>query len=154
MLGRAPDALRAGERAAARWERGGAALLLWGLAASVLGLVLAAILVNVHAVALLGILVFAAVLILGALGLGVAAFSVGARLGDAAGSEGGGEMLASVRLGLWSLLLSALVPFVGWLLVLLALASGVGAVLDTLVTRGPLGPGEDLEQSTDSEHGE
>ncbi len=138
LLGRVPPALHGGERAAERLARGGAALPLWGLAAALFGLGLAAVLVNIHPIALLGVLVFAAVLCLGALGLGVAAQSLGGKLGDGVGEL---SAFADLRRGLWVLLLSAAVPFVGWLLVLLALAAGVGAVLDTLVTRGA-GPPE------------
>lgn len=132
LLGRVPAGLNGGQRAAARLERGGAALPLWGLAAALFGLALAAVLVNIHPIALLGVLVFAAVLCLGALGLGVAAQSLGGRLD---GGPGEPDTFAALRRGLWVLLLSAAVPFAGWLLVLLALAAGVGAVLDTLVTR-------------------
>lgn len=132
LLGRVPAGLHGGERAAARLERGGAALPLWGLAAALFGLALAAVLVNIHPIALLGMLVFAAMLCLGALGLGVAAQSLGGRLGNAAEEP---EAFTALRRGLWVLLLSAAVPFAGWLLVLLALAAGIGAVLDTLITR-------------------
>lgn len=137
LLGRVPAWLQSGERAAVRLERGGAALPLWGLAAALFGLALAAVLVNIHPIALLGVLAFAAVLCLGALGLGVAAQSLGGKLGNAAEEP---EAFTALRRGLWVLLLSAAVPFAGWLLVLLAVTAGVGAVLDTLVTRTPAPP--------------
>lgn len=109
---------------------------LWGLAAALLVLLLCGVLFKIHALALLGVLVLASGLALASLGLGAAALSLGLRLTDALGAMDT-ETLPALRLGLWTLLLASGVPFVGWLLVLLALASGVGAVLETFLTRAP-----------------
>lgn len=133
-LGRAEALARLGERAAARLEQGRAVPALWGLAASVFLLALAAVLFSTKVLALLGVLVLAAALALAGLGLGVAALGLGPRIQDACGSLTA-EPLDGLRLGLWALLLASILPFVGWLLVGLALAAGIGAVLEMLVLR-------------------
>ena len=109
---------------------------LWGLAAALLVLILAIVLFKSHALALLGVAVLVSGLVLASLGLGVAALSLGAALTDAL-STMDMETLPALRLGLWTLLLASCIPFVGWLLVLPALASGIGATLETLLTRPP-----------------
>lgn len=114
---------------------------LWGLAAALLVLILCGVLFSRHALALLGVAVLASGLTLASLGIGVAALSLGLRLTDALGAMEM-ETLPALRLGLWTLLLASCVPFVGWLLVLLTLASGVGATLEMLLTRLPSGHAE------------
>ena len=134
LLGRAVLLVRLGERAVARLDRGRIVLPLWGMAAALLVLILCGVLFNIHVLALLGVVVLVAGLILASLGLGVAALSLGPRLSDALGIMDA-ETLPALRLGFWTLLLASGVPFIGWLLVLLALASGIGATLETLLTR-------------------
>lgn len=114
---------------------------LWGLAAALLVLILCGVLFSRHALALLGVVVLVSGLILASLSLGVAALSLGLRLTDAL-TMMDMEMLPALRLGLWTLLLASFVPFLGWLLVLLALASGIGATLETLLTRPASGHSE------------
>jgi len=114
---------------------------LWGLAAALLVLILCGVLFNIHALALLGVVVLVSGLVLASLGLGVAALSLGLRLTDALGALDV-ETLPALRLGLWTLLLASCVPFLGWLLVLLTLASGIGATLETLLTRPRSGHAE------------
>ena len=135
-LGRAEVLARLGERAASRLEQGRAVPTLWGLAATVFLLALAAVLFSTKVLALLGILILAAALLLAGLGLGVAALGLGQRILDACGSLTA-EPLDGLKLGLWALLLASILPFIGWLLAGLALASGIGAVLELLVTRRP-----------------
>ena len=141
QTGRLDALARLGERAAARLERGRTVPTLWGLAAALLVLLLAAILFNIHAVALAGVFVLAAGLALASLGLAAAALPLGQRLRDALGSLDT-EALPALRLGLWALALTSAIPFAGWLLVLLTLASGIGAVLETLLTRTGSGQAE------------
>ena len=135
-LGRAAPLARLGERAAARLDGGRIVPTLWGLAAALLVLILCGVLFRAHSLALLGVAVLASGVALASLGLGVAALSLGLRLTDAL-STMDMETLPALRLGLWTLLLASAVPFVGWLLVLLALAAGIGATLETLLTRPP-----------------
>lgn len=130
-----------GARASARLEQARAVPTLWGLAATLLILILAVVLFQTHVLALLGILVLLIGLALASLGLAAAAMSLGQRLADALATLDT-EMLPLLRVGLWTLFLAAFVPFAGWLLVLLSLASGIGAVLETLLTRGPSGHSE------------
>ncbi len=134
MLGREVMLVGLSERAASRLERGRTAPPLWGLAASSLILILSGILFQNHAVALLGVFVLIAGFALAGLGLAAAALSLGQRFAEASASLEI-ELLPTLRLGLWAFLLAAFVPFAGWLIVLLALASGIGAVLETLVSR-------------------
>lgn len=136
-----PPLARLGERAAARLDGGRVVPTLWGLAAALLVLILCGVLFNIHALALLGVVVLVSGLVLVSLGLGVAALSLGLRLTDALTTMDM-ETLPALRLGLWTLLLASCVPFLGWLLVLLALASGIGATLETLLTRPPSGHAE------------
>ena len=107
---------------------------LWGIAAAVVCIVGAAVLFATKILALLGVAVLSFGLVLASLGLGAAALWLGTRIAEAAGA---GELgfLPGLRVGLVSLLLAALLPYVGWLLVLLALAAGIGAVLESLVVR-------------------
>lgn len=132
---------RLGERAAARLDGGRIVPTLWGLAAVLLVLFLCGVLFNVHALALLGVVVLVLGLVLASVGLGVVALSLGLHLTDALATMDM-EMLPALRLGLWTLLLASGVPFLGWLLVLLALASGMGAILEALVSRPPSGHAE------------
>ena len=134
LTGRGERLVGFGERAAARLERGRLVPTLWGLAASVLVVLLSGILFHHHVLALLGVFVLIAGFILAGLGLASAALSLGQRLAEASASLEI-ELLPTLRLGLWTLLLTAFVPFAGWLLVLLTLASGIGAVLETLLAR-------------------
>lgn len=132
LLGRAPPLARLGERAAARLDGGRVVPTLWGLAAALLVLILCGVLFSRHALALLGVVVLVSGLVLASLGLGVAALSLGLRLTDALRAMDT-ETLPALRLGLWTLLLASGIPLLGWLLVLLALASGIGATLETLI---------------------
>jgi len=133
-LGRLDALLRLGTRASARLETGRAIPTLWGLAAGLGIFLLAAILFNTKVLTLLGLAVLVAGFSLAALGLAAAALSVGTRLSDAFASLET-ETLSALRVGLWTLLLASTVPFAGWLLVLLALAAGIGATLEMLVAR-------------------
>ena len=135
-LGRLGVLVRFGARASARLDVPRLVPALWGLAAGLGMFLLAAVLFNTHVLALLGLAVLIAGFSLAALGLAAAALSVGTRLSDAFASLES-ETFSVLRVGLWMLLLASAVPFAGWLLVLLALASGIGAVLETLVVRTP-----------------
>ncbi len=114
---------------------------LWGVAASLLVLILCGVLFSRHILAIPGVLVLVSGLVLASLGLGVAALSLGLRLTDAL-TTSDLETLPALRLGLWTLLLASGVPLLGWLLVLLALASGIGATLETLLARTGSGHAE------------
>lgn len=132
-FGRGEPLARLGERAAARLDQGRAVPTLWGVAACLFVLLAAAALFSTKVLALLGALILLAGLALAGLGMGVAALSLGLRLAEAGGLFET-EALTALRLGLWTLFLAACLPFLGWLLVLSAIASGVGAVLETLVS--------------------
>jgi cobalamin biosynthesis protein CobD/CbiB len=121
-------------RASARLETSRVVPILWGLSATLLLLFVAAFLFNTHVLALLGIIVLAATLALASLGFAVAALSLGTHLTDVLGLLET-DTLAALRLGLWAMGLTAGIPFLGWLLVVLLLASGIGTVLETLVSR-------------------
>ena len=136
VVGRGEPLARLGERAAARLDARRAVPTLWGLAAIVFLLALSAVLFSTKALALLGILVLTVSLALAGLGLGAAALGLGQRLQDASGALAA-ETLDGLKLGIWTLLLASVLPFIGWLLVGLTLASGIGAVLELLVTRRP-----------------
>lgn len=132
--GRLDTLLRLGTRASARLDTGRITPTLWGLAAGLGIFLLAAVLFNTKVLTLLGLAVLLAGFSAAALGLAAAALSVGIRLSDVfASSES--ETFGALRIGLWTLLLASAVPFAGWLLVLLALASGTGAALEMLVAR-------------------
>ncbi len=141
LLGRAAPLSALGERAAARLDGGRVLPTVWGMAAALLVLILSSVLFKTHALALLGVIVLLSGLGLASLGTGVAALSLGLRLMDALTTMDM-ETLPALRLGLWTLLLASCVPFLGWLLVLLVLASGIGAALETLLTRPPSGHAE------------
>lgn len=134
LVGRAAPLARLGEKAVARLDGGRVVPTLWGLAVALLVLILCGVLFSRHTLALLGVIVLVSGLALASLGLGVAALSLGLRLTDALGALDT-ETLPALRLGLWTLLLASCVPVLGWLLVLMALASGIGATLETLMTR-------------------
>ena len=123
-----------GDRAVQRLEQGLVLPLLWGIAAALLALTTAGVLMQVKALALLALLVVFAGLVLAAVGLGVAASALGRNLHGALGAPET-DTLPTLRTGLWTLLLASLLPFAGWTLVLLALAAGIGATLETLLAR-------------------
>ena len=134
FLGRTDWLLRLGEQGARRLEEGRTVTALWGLAATLFCLLAAAVLFSTKILALLGLLMLAAGLILASFGLGTIAVWLGRRISEAAGSLET-EMLPCLRLGLGTLLLASLLPYAGWLLVMLGLAMGVGAVMEVLTER-------------------
>lgn len=133
-FGRTEPLAGLGQRAAARLEQGRAVPTLWGLAATVFLLAASAVLFSTKVLDLLGVILLTVGLAFVSLGLGVAAMSLGTRLLDALGTLET-ETLPALRLGLWTLFLASFLPFLGWLLVLLCIASGVGALLETLTMR-------------------
>ncbi len=129
-----------GERARRRLDRGRVLPLLWGLSAGILIVAAGTLLIKSHVLALFGFLLWAAGLCLAGGGLTVTAWAMGEDLGRVGG---GGEetALTSLRLGLWSLFLATWLPFVGPAAVLLAGATGLGALLEILLTRKARGEG-------------
>ena len=123
-----------GERAAGRLERGRSLPTLWGLSAFVFIFAASAILVRTHFLALLGVVLLAAGLALVSLGIAVVASAFGSDVAPALGQDAS-DMLATLRLGLWTLFLAAWLPVLGWIAVVLAGAAGFGALLETLLTR-------------------
>lgn len=134
VFGRAESLARLAERAATRLELGRAVPTLWGLAAIIFLLAASVVLFSTKVLALLGLLLLTVGLAVISLGLGVAALALGQRLLDALGTLET-ETLPALRLGLWTLFLASFLPFLGWLLVLLCIASGVGALLEILTAR-------------------
>lgn len=133
-LRRADRVAALGARAGDRLERGGLLPTLWGLAAGILIFAATAVLFGTKILALLGVFVLFSGIVLLGLGLAVAALRVGRTLAEAL-DQTPGEDVRALRLGLSTLFLAAFVPFVGWIGVGLAVASGVGAVLETLFSR-------------------
>ena len=134
LFRRADPLARFAERASARLDQGRVVPTLWGLAASLFLFLACAALFATKILALLGLLLLTADLALVGLGLGVAALSLGLRLAEAGGAFET-HTLTALRLGLWTLFLASFLPFVGWLLVILALASGIGAILELVTVR-------------------
>ncbi len=132
--GRLGRLTRLGWRATDRLSHGRALLPLWGLAALLLLLLASAVLFHIKPLALLGLLVLLLGLTLAGFGLGVGAARCGRSLAAALGQPFAPPLLTLV-LGLTTFLLAAFLPFLGWLVVLLALLTGIGATLDVLVRR-------------------
>lgn len=124
-----------GARAADRLARPHALLTLWGAAAIVLLSVLVSALSPVKALAAINLIFLVGALMLFALGLGASALTVGRTVSTALRPDVPADDLAALRLGFSTLLLAAAVPFLGWALALLALGSGVGAILEGLARR-------------------
>lgn len=128
-------------RAVGRLERGRALPTLWGLSAGVLLFTGGAVLSNRPALALLGVLVLLAGLVLAGLGVGAASIVLGRALLGAL-DPAVTSTLACLRIGLGVFFGAAFLPFVGWALVGLAAASGLGALLEALFERrNDKGPG-------------
>jgi hypothetical protein len=123
------------DRAARRLERGRALPTLWGLSVAVLLVVALAILGSVPALGLLTLTVLVLSLTLLALGTGAAAITIGRDLHEAFSVTDPGDDLVCLRTGVAAFFLAAILPVAGWLLVLLALASGVGAIVEALLTQ-------------------
>lgn len=123
-------------RAADRLARPHALLTLWGLAAVVLLAALISALSPVKALAAVNLILLVGALMLLALGLGASALTIGRAVSDALRPDSSSDdTLAALRLGFAVLLLASAVPFLGWVLALLALGSGVGAILEGLARR-------------------
>ena len=135
VAGRLPALIRLGTRASARMTKKivRAVPALWGLAAGLLLFLVVVVSFKSHTFGFLGWIALVLSLALAGLGLAVAALSVGARLFEEFPMLEQ-ERLDSLRLGLWLFALAAAVPFAGWFLVLGLVASGVGTVLENLVT--------------------
>ena len=132
-FGRLERLTAAAERAQGRLERHRALPMLWGLSAAVLAFAVCALLVRTHVLALLGFLLLLASLGVIGLGLMVTASVLGGVLSAAVGDPS--SPLTSLRLGLTVLLLAACLPYLGWLLTLLAVGAGTGAALEALLAR-------------------
>lgn len=122
-------------RAADRLARPHALLTLWGLAAIVLLAVLMSALSPVKALAAVNLILFVGALTLLAVGLGASALTIGRAVSAALRPDLPADALVALRLGVSTLLLASAVPFLGWALALLALGSGVGAILEGLARR-------------------
>lgn len=133
-LGRLERLAALGARTMSRLTSGRALLLLWGLSALLLTLLSAAILVNIKVLALLGLALVVLGLILAGFGMGVSAVRCGRRLTSVLGHPQASPLLGLVT-GLTAFFLAAFLPFFGWLLVLCAILTGIGATLDTLLRR-------------------
>lgn len=120
-------------RAAERLERGRLIPTLWGLSGALLVFAAAGVLINIKPLALFGLVLGLAGLALAGLGLGAASLMVGRDLLRALEAEETVDPLVRLRLGLAALFCAAFLPFVGWILVLLAAAAGIGAVLEALL---------------------
>ena len=120
-----------GQRASGRLKRWNPLSALWGIAGAVLLVAASAALGHFKPLALLVPLVAFGLL---GIGTGVAALALGRELLGAFGSLDG-DLLPRLRLGLTVLVLAAVVPFLGWLVVLLFVASGLGAVIECLLVR-------------------
>lgn len=123
-------ALKGQERLQETW----AAPMAWGLAALVLVLAASAIFFKVKALALLGVALVAVGAVLLGLGLATGALAVGSRLLEAAG-DFDRTPIDHLRVGLLTLIVAAICPFVGWIAVGLTGLAGIGAVLEAIVTR-------------------
>ncbi len=129
--GRLDHLVAFGQRASGRLKRWRPLSALWGIAGAVLLAAASALLGHVKPLALL---VPLAALALMGVGVGVAALALGRDLIGACGSLDG-DLLPRLRLGLTVLFLASIVPFLGWLVVLLFLASGLGAIIECLLVR-------------------
>lgn len=133
-LRRADGLAALGARAGERLERGGLLPTLWGLSAGVLIFAASGVLFGTKVLALVGVLTLLSGIMLLGLGLVISALRVGRTLAEAL-DQTPGEDVPALRLGLSVLFLASLVPFLGWLGAGLAVASGVGAVLEALFSR-------------------
>jgi hypothetical protein len=126
----AATALRAQERLQQSWTMP----LAWGAAAAILVIVAAVILFKTKVLALIGVALLAAGILLLGLGTVAGALTVGGRLLESSG-EYDRQPLDHLRIGLWTLLAGAVCPLLGWLAALAAALAGTGAVLEAIVTR-------------------
>ena len=134
VLGRLMHLTALGRRATRRLSYGRGGVLLWGAAAGILTVIVAAILFSTKVLALLGLLVLLTGLTLAGLGLGVGAAHVGHTLASSLGHPDSPPLLA-LPLGIAAFFFTAFLPVVGWFLVVLAVLAGIGATLDTLIRR-------------------
>lgn len=104
----------------------------WGAAAILLILAVAVILLKTKALALLGLIALAIGLGIAALGMALSALRFGQKLARTVGM-GYIAPLAAASVGLSLFVLAAILPFLGWLAVFVAISSGMGAVLEAIV---------------------
>lgn len=125
------DSISAGAR---RLESGKALSVLWGLCVGVILIALAVVLFASKVLAVLGVIVLLIALAVFGAGLATAAITNGRAILAASGSLEIDD-LACLRLGLWVLFFASSLPFLGWLVVLIATAGGLGAFGQQLLTR-------------------
>lgn len=107
---------------------------LWGVCAALILFALIVILFATKVLGLLGALLFLIALSLAALGLAASAVACGRAVhGESATLDL--DDLAHLRTGLWLLFFASILPVLGWLVVLLAIACGLGGVVQTLFAR-------------------
>ena len=121
-------------RAIDRLEHKRALPVLWGLSFTVLMLAVCAVLINIKPLALLGVLTALAGVIIVGLGVCVAAIRFGRDLAITLGRLGSDDLTA-LKLGLTLFLGVAVLPFIGWILIILAAAAGIGALLEAWLVR-------------------
>jgi hypothetical protein len=133
-LGRLEGLTGLGTRAARRLEQGFVVPTLWGICALLVIFALTAVLFATKVLGFLGLIVILLAFCFTGLGTAVAGAVYGRGLAVNLGSLETDD-LANMRLGLWILFLASVIPFVGWLFVFLAVAGGLGAVLQSLSTK-------------------
>ncbi len=132
--GRLTGLVSLGAGAETRLRRGRLLPVLWGLAATLLVMTLAAVLFKIKALTLLGVGLLVVGVVLAGLAVCVAALRVGRRLTVELALPGASPIV-SLSLGMSALLLASFVPVVGWVLVGLLAAGGLGAVLEEMFSR-------------------
>lgn len=122
------------ERASERLADGSRIIpTLWGLVAGVFFVLAPIALFSTKVLAILGVIILIAGLAMASLGLGASALWLGSKISESMGVLEA-DVAANLRLGLWSMLLASILPFAGWLVVVAALASGIGAISEVFAT--------------------
>ncbi len=134
IVGRLDSVVAAALGAQERLRRSWIIPVAWGLSASVLVIAASVVLLKTKVLALAAVALLAAGMILLGLGVAAGALSIGGRILEATG-EYERPPLDHLRTGLWTLLVSAVCPLLGWLAAMVAAFAGIGAVLETIVTR-------------------
>lgn len=119
---------------ARRIEGGKTLCVLWGAAVGLILFALSAFFFATKILAALGVIVLLIAFALIGAGLAACAVASGRTILGAAGSLEIDD-LACLRIGMWVLLFASCLPFLGWLVVLLAAAGGLGGVTQEALAR-------------------
>lgn len=104
---------------------------LWGFFIEIMLFSVGSILIKIKPLSLIAVAFYLAVMVLAGYGICIAAITLGKRIQSVLSLSDG--VLKAFQYGLWLLIIGSIFPVVGWLVVITLIASGIGALVASLI---------------------